>query len=49
VPSFDPENTAPGIAVTAADCAALQPRPAAHVTVAGGAAQTRSPVASATV
>ena len=43
-PSFEPENTAPGIIVTAADCAALHPRPLAQVGCAGGANQTRSPV-----
>ena len=47
-PSFDPEKTTPGITVRAADCAALQPRPAAHVSGCGGVYQTRSPVASAT-
>src|SRR5947209_1926759 len=29
-PSLLPEKTAPGIAVSAADCAPLQPRPAPH-------------------
>src|SRR5688572_9149255 len=35
IPSFDPEKATPGMAVTAADCAALQPRPLPH---AGGGA-----------
>src|SRR5688572_5062486 len=47
-PSFDPEKTAPGITVTAADCAALQPRPLPQTGFWGGANQARWPVASAT-
>ena len=35
-PSFDPEKTAPGITVTAADCAALQPRPVPQTGGLGG-------------
>src|SRR5579864_2105465 len=48
-PSIDPEKTAPGIAVIAADCAPLQPRPGCpHFGGGGGVNQTRSPVASLT-
>src|SRR5688572_27776030 len=47
-PSFDPENTTPGMTVTAADCAAVQPRPAAQTGFAGAAYQARSPVARLT-
>src|SRR5678815_3414359 len=47
-PSFDPENTAPGITVTAADWAALQPRPVPHAGGRGGVNQARCPVASVT-
>jgi len=36
-PSFEPEKTAPGITVTAADCAALQPRPVPQTGGRGGA------------
>src|SRR5258706_8254968 len=46
-PSFDPEKIAPGIAVSAADCAALHPRPL-HFGGCGAAYQARSPVANAT-
>src|SRR5262245_34779593 len=47
-PSFDPEKTAPGMTVAAAGCAALQPRPAAHLGGGGGVYQTRPPVATFT-
>jgi hypothetical protein len=40
-PSFDPEKTAPGITVTAADCAALHPRPVPHAGGRGGASHAR--------
>ena len=35
-PSFEPEKTAPGMTVAAADCAALQPRPLPHAGGRGG-------------
>src|SRR5712671_1310400 len=47
-PSTEPDNTAPGMAVIAADWAALQPRPVPQVGGGGCATQTRSPVARAT-
>src|SRR6187455_2355860 len=47
-PSAAPENTTPGIAVNAADCAGLQPRPGAHTGACGGVYQARCPVARST-
>src|SRR5262245_2375664 len=48
-PSIDGENTAPGMAVIAADCAPLQPRPGLPQAGGGGGVnQARSPVASVT-
>ena len=47
-PSLDPEKIAPGISVSAADCAPLQPRSEPHFGAGGGATQTRWPVASDT-
>src|SRR5687767_9068065 len=47
-PSNDPENTTPGITVSAADCAALQPRPAAQATGGGAAVHSGAPVATFT-
>src|SRR5687767_8857194 len=47
-PSFEPEKTTPGMAVTAADCAALQPRPVPHSGADGGVNHARCPVASRT-
>ena len=47
-PSNEPEKTTPGIALIAADCAALQPGALAHFNGGGGANQVRSPVASLT-
>src|SRR5262245_30789750 len=47
-PSFEPEKTTPGTAVSAADCAALHPRPLPHFAGGGAASHARSPVASAT-
>src|SRR5688500_10174261 len=47
-PSFDPAKTAPGITVTAADCAALQPRPLPQAGGRGAANHARWPVASVT-
>src|ERR1700688_3226945 len=44
VPSFDPENTTPGITLMAAACAALQRCPALHFGAGGGAYQARSPL-----
>ena len=35
-PSLDPEKITPGTIVSAADCAALQPRPMPHLGAAGG-------------
>src|SRR5258708_40227844 len=46
-PSTDPEKTIPEMTVMAADCAALQPRPAPHV--GGGAGVCHPPSPSATV
>src|SRR5258708_31625622 len=43
-PSFDPENSTPGISVGAEISAALQPVPAAHFSGGGGAYHARSPV-----
>src|SRR5450759_108643 len=48
-PSFDGENTTPGIAVTAENCAPLQARLGLpHTGVAGGAYHARVPVARVT-
>src|SRR5580693_3736461 len=44
VPSFDPENTTPGMTLIAAACAALQRGPAVHLGGCGGAYQARSPL-----
>src|SRR4051812_16800498 len=43
-PSAEPENTTPGIEVSAADWAELQPGPALHTAVCGGAYHARWPV-----
>jgi hypothetical protein len=40
-PSLDPENTTPGIAVTAADCAALQLLPLPHAGAPGAVNHAR--------
>src|ERR1051326_112385 len=42
-PSIDAENTTPGIEVTAADCAGLQPEGALGAHITGGAYQTLAP------
>src|SRR5215831_8451762 len=47
-PSFDPEKMTPGMTVSAADCAALQPRPLPHFAATGAAIHTRSPDVRAT-
>ena len=43
-PSFDPENSTPGMSVGAEMRAALQPVPAAHLSGGGGWYQLRSPL-----
>src|SRR5258707_8336714 len=47
-PSTDPEKTIPEMTVMAADCAALQPRPAPHVGGGAGVCHARSPSARVT-
>jgi hypothetical protein len=47
-PSAPPENTTPGIEVSAADCAGLQPRPGVQTGACGGVNQARWPVARST-
>ena len=47
-PSAEPANTTPGIDVSAADCAALQPGPLPQTGGSGGAYQRRWPVARST-
>src|SRR5215510_7392654 len=47
-PSLEPEKMTPGINVTAADCATLQPRAVPQAAGGGGANHTRSPVARLT-
>src|SRR5262245_11764578 len=47
-PSLDPEKMTPGMSVTAADCATLQPRAVPHAAGGGAVYQTRSPVARLT-
>src|SRR5437763_392171 len=47
-PSFEPEKITPGITLSAADCAPLQPRPVPHFAGGGAVVHTRSPVASET-
>ena len=47
-PSFEPENSTPGISVGAEISAALQPVPPAHFSGGGGTYQARSPVVRST-
>src|SRR6266850_4780439 len=47
-PSAEPENTTPGITVSAADWAVLQPWPVPHNAGRGGVYHTLSPVSSRT-
>src|SRR5882672_1133951 len=47
-PSAEPANTAPGIEVTAADCAALHPGPLTQTGAGGAVYHARLPVARLT-